>query len=68
MFCINIHFNLILISFAWFKVIRAQIMCIIVGFQKLIIHERDVDAVGWQKGGRIWPQKNWNKIWSSAVL
>ena len=31
-------------------------MCIIVGFQKLIIHGRDADAVGWQKRGRIWPQ------------
>ena len=32
-------------------------MCIIVGFQKLIIHGRDVDVVGWQKGGRIWATK-----------
>jgi len=32
-------------------------MCIIVGFQKLIIHGKDADTVGWQKGGRIWPQK-----------
>ena len=43
-------------------------MCIIAGFQKLIIHGRDVNAVGWQKGRRIWPQKKRNKIWSSGEL
>ena len=45
-FYINIHFSLVLISFAKFKVIRAQIVCIIVGFQKLIIHGRNADAIG----------------------
>ena len=43
-------------------------MCIIVGFQKLIIHGRDADAIGWQGGGRIRPQNKRNKTWSSAIL
>ena len=30
-----------------FEVICAQNMCIIVGFQKLIIYGRDADVVGW---------------------
>ena len=67
MFCINIHFSLVLISFAWFKVIRAQIVCIIVCFQKLIIHGRNADAIGLQKMEKNLATKELKQIWNSAV-
>ena len=42
-------------------------MCIIVGFQKLIIHGRNADAIGLQKMEKNLATNELKQIWNSAV-
>ena len=42
-------------------------MCIIVGFQKLIIHGRNVDAISLQKMEKNLAAKELKQIWNSVV-